>query len=215
MGKGTFAKILCSQHGWKHFSIGDVMREEVARGSELGVQIHELMSTGKLVPDDLANNIAFDYLDRDANLNSSVLIDGYPRTVNQAELLLQKCKHHKLSAMHIKLDQAVCIEKLLARKKCNTCGRGFNSAHIVNDGYDMPAIMPDPKTCPMGPTRCVPLLSARSDDTRETIDRRFLEFYRLTTPVLDFLRRSGKLKEFTVTKGVADEPSLFKELSME
>ena len=215
VGKGTFASIICSQLGWKHFNIGATMRDLVAKGSPLGKRIRDHLTAGKLVPDALVNEIAFEYLDS-VGPKESVLVDGYPRTVNQAELVLSRfpldsasASAKSIMAMHIKLDRWVCVEKLLARQECATCGRGFNGAHIVSDGFDMPAIRPDPLTCPKGPEKCNPVLTTRSDDTRETIERRFQEFYDQTTPVLDvFSRRHGTLVEFQVKKGVADAKEL-------
>jgi len=89
VGKGTFASIICSQLGWKHFNIGATMRDLVAKGSPLGKRIRDHLTTGKLVPDALVNEIAFEYLDS-VGPKESVLVDGYPRTVNQAELVLSR-----------------------------------------------------------------------------------------------------------------------------
>jgi len=211
VGKGTFAGIVCKQLGWKHFNMGATMREHVAGGTPLGVCIRDELAAGKLLPDGVVNELALDYLGG-AGIGADVLIDGYPRTVGQAELLLSKSKGHKLLAMHIKLDRWVCVEKLLARQECKTCGRGFNTAHIVTRGFDMPAILPNPSTCPRGTDKCAPVLSTRNDDTRETIEHRFNEFYQRTQPVLDVFRAHGALSEFTVTKGIADAPALLKQL---
>jgi adenylate kinase len=223
VGKGTFASIICSQLGWKHLNIGATLRDLVAKGTPLGKRIRDHLTAGKLVPDALVNEIALGYLDS-VGSKESILVDGYPRTVNQAELVLSRfplgsasasasasasVSAKSIMAMHIKLDRWVCVEKLLARQECSTCGRGFNGAHIVSDGFDMPAIRPDPLTCPKGLEKCNPVLTTRCDDTRETIERRFQEFYDQTTPVLDvFRRRDGALVEFQVKKGVADAKAL-------
>jgi len=211
VGKGTFAKIVCSKKGWKHFSLGDALRDQVAKRTELGLRVEEFMKAGRLVPDELANAITLDYLVQHDKA-SGILLDGYPRTVGQAEKLLSSTKPSTILALNIKLEQRVCVEKLLAREECTTCGRGFNSAHIVNDGYEMPALRPDPKTCPLGPTKCNPVLTTRNDDTKETIERRFQEFHERTSPVLDVLSKSGVLREFSVKRGVADADALLAEI---
>jgi adenylate kinase family enzyme len=76
----------------------------------------------------------------------------------------------------------------------------------------MPALRPDPKTCPLGPTKCNPVLTTRNDDTKETIERRFQEFHERTSPVLDVLSKSGVLREFSVKRGVADADALLAEI---
>lgn len=215
VGKGTFAKIFYKSQKWGHLSIGDLMREEVKNKTPVGLKIKDLLAAGRLVPDEVANQIAFDYM---ASLKTvpgayrGVLLDGYPRTVSQAELLLNKVDPASVVAMHLKMDQDIAVQKLLSRVKCTPCGQGFNTAHIVGDGYDMPALLPNPATCPLGPDCCKPVFERRSDDTKETIEKRFAEFYALTEPVLAVFRRRGLLKEFTVRKGVADAPELLKML---
>jgi len=220
VGKGTFASLLCQQMGWKHMSLGDEMRKQVAQGTPLGSQIGSLMTSGKLIPDALACELAFKTLgaleseEVDASTRIPrwpvVFLDGFPRTVAQAESLIKREKETKTPpclAVHVVLDREIAVQKLLARRVCSQCGRGFNTAHIVTTkdssstlpaGYDMPAILPDPLTCPLGPDKCKPLLTKRSDDTEKTIRARFDEFERKTEPVLDFFKQRKLLREFVV-----------------
>ena len=221
VGKGTFASILCKELGWAHFNVGAVMRDHVSSGSAMGLRIKDDLASGKLLADALVNDLAEEHIAKTLGVTggtgagASVLVDGYPRTVAQAEHLLSIGARAGASvqAVHIALERWVCVEKLLARRECATCRRGFNSAHIVTGGFHMPAILPDEHSCPLGPGACRPDLRERSDDTRDTIERRFEAFYEQTTPVLDVFRRGGgggggKLQEFTVTKGVDDAPAL-------
>lgn len=222
VGKGTFAKLFCDSQQWSHLSIGDLMRAEVKQGSAIGRRIQDSISAGRLVPDELANEIAFGFLaalpppkskEGGDTRQGGVLLDGYPRTVQQAELLLSKVDPLSVVAMHLKMDQSVAVRKLLARVKCVPCQQGFNTANIIGDGYDMPALLPNPATCPLGAGKCKPVFERRSDDTQETIVKRFDEFYALTEPVLDVFARRHLLREFVVKKGIADAPELLRTLT--
>lgn len=217
VGKGTFAKIFCESQHWSHLSLGDLMRAEVKQGTVIGNKIKESITAGRLVPDELANEITFSYLaslssKKEGSRGGGVLLDGYPRTVQQAELLLTKVDPRAVVAIHLKMDQDVAVRKLLARVKCVPCQQAFNTANIIEDGYDMPALLPNPATCPLGADKCKPVFERRSDDTQETIVRRFDEFRALTEPVLDVFAKRHLLREFVVKKGVADAPELLRVL---
>ena len=177
VGKGTFSGIIARETGWKHLSVGEMLREEVRSGSELGGRVSNILKKGGLVSDEIANEIAFSSLSAMRNLHDlknieidvdvekenqvkadserrkkkfgvGVLLDGYPRTVGQAEALCEFINLHKddkddsrlsgLSAVQINLEPWVALQKLLHRSECTTCKRGFNSAHIVERGFDMP-----------------------------------------------------------------------------
>ena len=241
VGKGTFAALLQAQTGWKHLSVGECLRQEAAAGTALGKQVADIMRSGGLVPDAIANEVTFHRLDllrkgQGQGLASTwghgVLLDGYPRTVQQAEALFVHAEQmdakagananvqnsgssssssnsSSFAAVQIVLNPEVATEKLLHRRACMTCARDFNTAHIVRDGYDMPAMLPDPHTCPLGPQACVPDLSVvRSDDTTETIKYRIQQYTDKTAPVVQFFHDRRRLQTFHVFKGVKDTPAL-------
>ena len=231
VGKGTFAGLLQAQTGWQHLSVGDCLRHEAKAGTALGRQVTDIMRAGSLVPDELANDVTFHHLDllrkeqgQAEGWGRGVLLDGYPRTVQQAEALVTHAKRtdaaqsnssgsssSSFAAVQIVLDPEVAIEKLLSRRACATCGRAFNTAHIVRGGYVMPAMLPDAQTCPRGPEACVPDLSVvRSDDTAVTIAHRMQEYEGKTAPVVQFFERRGQLRRFEVFKGVQDTPALLR-----
>ena len=232
VGKGTFSSIIQAQTGWKHLSLGEHLREEMRSGSNLGAEIGGILQRGGLVTDKVANEVTFKRLDHiqrtytDTTAESlirawgmAVLLDGYPRTKPQAEALYDhiastsasKGAENVVAAVQISLEPWVAEEKLLQRKQCLTCGQNFNTADIVQDGFDMPAILPNEDNClnVRDGLPCDPALSiTRSDDSRETIRRRRREFEEKTTPVVDFFKQRGELVEFNVKKGVKDTPDL-------
>ena len=118
-GKGTQSALIAQKYGLKHLSTGDVLRAEIATGSELGKKIDALISKGNLVPDDMMYDLIENYI---ANLPADckgTIFDGYPRTVEQAEALTLMLKRRKMDAVMIELYAAedVIVERLLNRGK--------------------------------------------------------------------------------------------------
>eukprot|EP00605_Chrysophyceae_sp_TOSAG23-4_P000858 GSChrysophyteH1.ASY1.ANO1.949.1 assembled CDS len=219
VGKGTFSSIIQAQTGWKHLSLGEHLREEMRSGSHLGEEISGILQHGGLVSNKVANEVTFKRLDHIRPWGPAVLLDGFPRTKPQAEALHDyiastsdpACAANAVVAVQISLEPWVAEEKLLHRKQCLTCGQNFNTADIVQDGYDMPAILPNEHNClnVRDGRPCDPSLSiTRCDDSLETIRRRMLEFEEKTTPVVDFFKQRGELVGFDVKKGVKDAPDL-------
>jgi adenylate kinase len=144
--------------------------------------------------------------------------DGYPRTVHQAGVLevwlrsVGLCLH---GAVSIELEEWVAVAKVMARHACSLCGKSFNSAHIVIDGYDMPAMLPpapglcggkDDKPCPVHDKGGY---DTREDDRDEAVVKRRYEVYRQqTAPLMGFYEERGLLHRFTVKRGIKDAPTL-------
>jgi len=205
-GKGSFGQAVASRLGLTHFSLGDRIRAEVAAGSAVGRRVQATMEAGQLVDDTTATEIVLQCL-QGSDRRGHVILDGFPRTVAQAVALHTNLPDEDFVAVHVVLEKWVAVEKTLGRRVCATCKRGFNVADVRTRGYDMPAILPSPKTCPRWDT-CMPKLEARVDDTREVAESRYQEFLEKTTPLLAFYGAKGALRTFNVTKGMADTPLL-------
>lgn len=176
----------------------------MTKKSPLGSSISEAMAEGRLVSDHLANKIAMQGLTEQRAKNTNVVIlDGYPRTISQAEHLLENLSGVEFSAVHIMLERWVAIQKTLGRQTCKNCGGSFNSHDIRTDGFFMPALVPIPEKCPLK-ERCNPVFEKRSDDTLETAEIRYEEYLEKTTPLLDFYKERNILTNFNVKKGIAD-----------
>mmetsp|Transcript_13020 Transcript_13020/g.21287 ORF Transcript_13020/g.21287 Transcript_13020/m.21287 type:complete len:224 (-) Transcript_13020:137-808(-) len=209
VGKGTFSKLLVLRLKLHHISVGDIVRQEITQKSNIGKQALKFVNKGTLIPDDIVSQIVEKEMKKFQI--SNILLDGYPRNINQAKQLDQHLS--TLSAISIQVDREVSVEKLLGRRVCAGCDRSFNMADIRRDGYDMPAILPgEHKTCPLGEPKCAErrVLEMRSDDTRDTIMKRFEVFDRETAPVLKYYRDSHRLKVFHVKRGVDDIDDLVK-----
>lgn len=206
VGKGTFAKIISRQTDVEHIAIGDLVRHEITHKSPSGLKFQNYVAQGKLIPDDLIDRIA---IDRVSSTSKSVILDGYPRNQSQASNLETSLNNsHHILAINITLDEQVTIDKLLGRMLCKTCKDEFNSTHILRNGYDMPAILPDPATCKLGPENCKFIADKRVDDNIETIKKRMEEFEKQTKPLIRFYESKNALVTFDVKKGARDAPDL-------
>lgn len=198
VGKGTFATRCCEIFGMRHLSMGEALRALAADEGGLA----RTLKSGGLVDDARCVSVLGAAL---GAATGPVLLDGFPRTLAQAHMAEALLKDFRV--VELKQERAVVREKLLGRRTCAKCGGEFNLAHIVRDGYNMPAMLPDPAACRLGPD-CSPDLVARSDDTAETIDRRFEVYDTESAPILDFYRAKGVLREFEVRRGKEDLPAL-------
>ena len=130
-GKGTQAAKIVEKYGIPHISTGDIFRENIKKGTELGKKAQEYMNRGELVPDDLVIEIATTRLLED-DCKNGFLLDGFPRTVYQAEKLDEFLQSHDSKIDNV-IDIAVgkdeLIERLTGRRVCKSCGASF---HVVN-----------------------------------------------------------------------------------
>ncbi len=122
-GKGTQATLLREKLGMAHISTGDMLRERVASGDELGKAVAGIMQSGGLVPDELVNRMVEDRIEQ-KDAVSGFILDGYPRTVAQAQLLdcVLKARKIRTVVVYLKVDYNVVIARLSGRRQCPTCG---------------------------------------------------------------------------------------------
>ena len=179
-GKGTQARKLIAYYGLAYISTGDMLREEVAKGTELGLQAKEIMAAGGLVPDELIIAIVKDRIAQDDCKNGFIL-DGFPRTVVQAEKLENMIG--KLDkAVYIVVDDDVLLERLTARETCPACGASFNKLFAPSKVKGV---------C----DECGGPLTQRKDDTVEAGKARLETFHTQTEPIVDFYKNEGILFE--------------------
>ena len=179
-GKGTQARKLISNYNLAYISTGDMLREEVAKGTELGLQAKEIMATGGLVSDELIIAIVKERIAQDDCKNGFIL-DGFPRTVVQAEKLENMIG--KLDkAVYIKVEDDVLLERLTARETCPKCGASFNKIFAPSK---VKGVCDD----------CGAELTQRKDDTLEAGKSRLEAFHTQTEPIVDFYKKDGILFE--------------------
>ena len=177
-GKGTQAELLVKQLNIPQISTGNMLREAMCNGSELGKQVKSLMDAGALVPDDIIMSIVAERVAQ-PDCSNGFILDGVPRTLAQAEAM--DAKNIRIDhVVSIEIDDAVIEGRMTGRRVCTKCGASY---HIVANPPKKEGIC----------DQCGEAVSIRKDDTPETVRHR-LEVYHSTTEVLkDYYAKQGKL----------------------
>jgi len=183
-GKGTQAKIICKELGILHLSTGDLLREGVKDGTDLGMQAKKYMEAGELVPDKLIVDLIEEKLASGA-LNDGYILDGFPRTVPQAEAL-----RDMLAKNNSKIDKAILLDVSNEEVIKRLSGRFF--CPICNAGYNYPAQMPKQEgVCDHDGAE----LQRRPDDEEDVVKNRLDIYIMQTAPIIDFYRQASLLVE--------------------
>ena len=182
-GKGTQAKRLASQHAIPHISTGDILREAIADGTELGRKAAPIMAEGKLVSDDLMVGIIRERLDK-SDARRGFILDGFPRTLVQAEKLESLVGNGSggLRVLQLLVPDEVIVKRIASRRSCPNCGAIYHleTAPPAND-----------LVC----DRCGAEVIARPDDTEQAVRKRLESFHRQTLPVATFYKVKSVLRE--------------------
>ena len=192
-GKGTIAKILEAQLGLPQVSTGDIFRKLIKEGTELGKLADSYISKGNLVPDDVTIKIVEERLGQD-DVNTGVILDGFPRTVKQAEELdkiLEKQGKKVDLVINLSTPEEEIIERIVNRRVCSNqeCKAVYNLK------------MQPPKVEGKG-DKCGSDLISRKDDNEETIKSRLANYFELTSPLVDYYEKQGKIYSATVSKTI-------------
>ena len=182
-GKGTQADKIVGKYNIPHISTGDMFRAAIKEGTELGLQAKSFMDKGELVPDEVTIGIVRERLSK-ADCEKGFLLDGFPRTVAQAEALdtmLADLGKKIDFVINIDVDQSILMERLTGRRICKNCGATY---HLV---FNPPA---KEGVC----DRCGGELYQRADDNAETVQNRLDVNIQQTKPLLNFYEDKGYLR---------------------
>ena len=177
-GKGTQAQKLVAEYGLAHISTGDLLRAAVKAQSELGVKAKEYMDAGQLVPDQLVIDLVKERLSAD-DAKAGFILDGFPRNTAQAVTLDSELQNMGLkldAALLVAVEPEVIVERLSSRRTCKDCG------------YTAPA---GTEICP----NCSGEMYQRDDDKPETIRKRLDVYENQTSPLIEYYKGHGILKE--------------------
>ncbi len=194
-GKGTQSKLLTEKFKIQQISTGDILRSAVKEKTDLGIKAKSFMDQGKLVPDDIVIGIIKDRLEN-PDCSSGFILDGFPRTLKQAEELGKALKQMSIDIDHVidlEMDYNDLLHRLTGRWTCRECGEGYHK--VINlsqkDGI-----------C----DKCGGQLYQRDDDKKETIQKRFEVYKKETEPLKDYYSRYGKLR---TVKGFGEIQDIF------
>ncbi len=188
-GKGTQAIKIAEQYGIPHISTGDIFRANIKGGTELGMKAKSYMDKGELVPDEVTIGMLLDRI-HEADCGNGYVLDGFPRTIPQAESLTQALAENdeKIDyALDIEVPDANIVARMGGRRACPKCG---NTYHIV---YAAPK---QENVC----DKCGSELIIRSDDKPETVQDRLNVYHKQTEPLIRYYREAGVLKEIDGTQ---------------
>ena len=181
-GKGTQAARIIEKYQIPHISTGDIFRENIKNGTELGKKAKAYMDRGELVPDELVIDLATDRLLRD-DCKAGFILDGFPRTVHQAEALDAFLKAHDSKidvVLNLDVDEEELMKRLTGRRVCKDCGASF---HVVSMPPKQEGI------CDV----CGGELIQRADDNEETAKNRIAVYNEQTSPLIGYYRAAGNI----------------------
>lgn len=184
-GKGTQSKRLEDAFSMIQLSTGDMLRAEVASGSELGKQAKVIMEAGDFISDEIIINMISGRVDQDDCKNGFIL-DGFPRTVPQAEALNKMLAEKSLelnNVIELTVDDEAMVERICGRYTCSKCGSGYH------DSFQKPATDGVCDSC--GSTD----FTRRADDNEETVRNRLTAYHEQTAPIATFYGDQGILKQ--------------------
>ena len=200
-GKGTISTMICSKYNIPHISTGNLLRNEIAASSKIGLQIKESMVLGKFVSDEVITKLLRKRLSN-KDCKKGYVLDGYPRNLEQAKLydsLLEELSIDTGKVIFLDIDKDTALKRAMSRVICSKCGMNYNlsaeSLSPVREGI-----------C----DNCNSPLKVRSDDTENTFNDRFDTYMKETYPLVDYYEKKNNLVRIDVSKKSPEE--IFEEI---
>ncbi|TDA25841.1 MAG: adenylate kinase [Archaeoglobi archaeon] len=190
-GKGTQAKIIMDKYGIPQISTGDMLREAVAKGTELGKKAKKYMTEGKLVPDEIVIGIVKERL-KQKDCEKGFILDGFPRTLAQAEALdrIMGEMGKKIDAViNVNVPEEEVVRRIAYRRTCKNCGAIY---HLIYNPPKRPGIC----------DKCGGELYQREDDKEETVRERYRVYKKNTEPLIEYYKKKGILFDVDGTKDI-------------
>lgn len=192
-GKGTQAKKIVDKYRVPHVSTGDIFRANIKGGTELGMKAKAFMDQGMLVPDEVTIGMLMDRI-KEADCAGGYVLDGFPRTIPQAESLKLALEAQNESidyAIDVDVPDADIVSRMSGRRVCLTCGATY---HVIRMPSKQEGI------CDV----CGAELIFREDDKPETVQKRLSVYHEQTQPLIDYYKNMGVLRTVDGTQDVAD-----------
>lgn len=193
VGKGTQAKRIAAQLNIAHISTGDILREAIKNETDLGKKAKSIVESGGLVPDDIVAGMLKDALKEERCANGYIL-DGYPRTLAQAEILngiFKELGEEKIYLIKLDADDQVMIDRISNRLVCSSCGN-ILAKEFVSENFECPKC------------KTVNSFYKRKDDDAEVIKHRLEVYHQQTAPVFNFYKDKAHVITINGTKGIEE-----------
>ena len=197
-GKGTQAKKIAGKYGIPHVSTGDIFRANIKNGTKLGMQAKAYMDAGNLVPDEITIGMLLDRIHQE-DCEKGYVLDGFPRTIPQAESLTAALKERGESidyAIDVDVPDENIIRRMSGRRACLSCGATY---HIVYNAPKKEGVF----------DQCGEPLVLRDDDKPETVQNRLNVYHRQTQPLIDYYKKEGVLAQ---VDGTQDMEQVFQDI---
>ena len=195
-GKGTQAKFLIEKYNIPQISTGDILRAAIVDKTDMGMEAKNFMDAGKLVPDSTIIGIIKDRLAQ-ADCKDGFILDGFPRTLGQAEALTELIETMKISldkVISLNVPDELIVGRITGRRVCASCGASF---HVEFNPSKKEGVC----------DYCEGELTIRKDDNEETVKSRLASYHEQTTPLIEFYTKMGVFIQLDGTKDVADVTS--------
>lgn len=199
-GKGTISAKVCTEYNIPHISTGDLLRNEIAASSKMGMEIKSAMARGEFVSDEVITKLLKKRLEA-KDCKKGYILDGYPRNISQAKTydnILKDLNYDEGLVVFLDIDKSLAMKRALSRVVCSKCGLSYN---LINKEY---APLKE-GIC----DNCGSSLKTRSDDNEESFINRFDTFMKETYPLLEYYEKKGNLLKIKVdditTEDIFDE----------
>ena len=199
-GKGTISAKVCTEYNIPHISTGDLLRNEIATSSKIGMEIKSAMARGEFVSDEVITKLLKKRLEA-KDCKKGYILDGYPRNISQAKTydnILKDLNYDEGLVVFLDIDKSLAMKRALSRVVCSKCGLSYN---LINKEY---APLKE-GIC----DNCGSSLKTRSDDNEESFINRFDTFMKETYPLLEYYENKGNLLKIKVdditTEDIFDE----------
>ncbi len=192
-GKGTQAKYIIDRYGIPQISTGDILREAISQGTAMGIEAKKYMDEGKLVPDSTMIGIIRDRL-KESDCKKGFILDGFPRTLAQAEALEQLLKELNMNldrVISLNVPDELIVGRIIGRRVCSKCGASF---HVINNPPKVDGIC----------DYCGGELIMRKDDNKETVEKRLIAYHEQTAPLFNFYKGKGIMSEVDGTAEISE-----------
>ena len=195
-GKGTISAKVCTEYNIPHISTGDLLRNEIAASSKIGMEIKSAMARGEFVSDEVITKLLKKRLEA-KDCKKGFILDGYTRNISQAKTydnILKELNYDEGLVVFLDIDRELAMKRALSRVVCSKCGLSYN---LINKEY---APLKE-GIC----DNCGSSLKTRSDDNEESFINRFDTFMKETYPLLEYYEKKGNLLKIKVDNITTDD----------